>query len=146
MFDMKLVSKTYSRDLNRKEETFVMFAKDLANLSKCQHGQVAAVFTNFDQIYSIGINGGPKHQMDCCCNGKDAKYGCAHAEQNCLVKNNNTTDSKIMICTKACCPTCATLLVNACANIHEFWYMEDYKDETGLKILETAGIRVLKIE
>lgn len=130
-----------------KQQVFVNFAKKLAGLSKCQHGQVGAILvsTDFTQVFSIGINGGPKGQMDCCCKQKDAKYGCAHAEQNCLVKNYDKDTPKIMICTTECCPTCATLIVNSDANITEFWYIKEYKDHGGLSILQNADILVYQI-
>lgn len=134
--------------LSGKQATFVNFAKQLSKLSKCRHGQVAAVLvsTDFTQIFSIGINGGPVGQIDCCCKQKDAKYGCAHAEQNCLVKNCDRDIPKIMICTTECCPTCATLIVNSNANISEFWYIKEYKDHGGLDILIKADIMPFKIE
>ena len=132
----------------KKHEIFNQFAENLKTLSKCKHGKVAAllVSTNYDQIYSIGINGGPSGQAQCCCGEKDAKYGCAHAEQNCLVKNQDYIHPKIMICTKAPCPTCATLIVNSGAQIKQFVYSEEYKDFTGLQILVKNGIYCRRIE
>ena len=131
----------------KKLSVFVDFANQLKELSKCKHGKVAALLVSkdFSQIYSIGINGGPAGQEHCCCGEKDAKYGCAHAEQNCLVKNKDYIDDKIMICTKACCPTCATLIVNSNAKITQFMYLEEYKDITGLQILTAADIRCTRI-
>lgn len=134
--------------ISDKQKTFINFAKQLAKLSKCQHGQVAAILvsTDFTQVFSIGINGGPVGQKGCVCRNKDAKYGCAHAEQNCLVKNHDRDIPKIMICTTECCPTCATLIVNSNVNICEFWYIKEYKDHRGLKILNDADIFVYRIE
>ena len=136
------------QSITKKQETFVNFCKHLSKLSKCRHGQVAAILvsTDFTQIFSVGINGGPINQEDCVCKQKDAKYGCAHAEQNCLVKNYDRDIPKIMICTTECCPTCATLIVNSDVNISEFWYIKDYKDHGGLQILDKADILVFKIE
>lgn len=130
-----------------KQEVYINFLKHLATLSKCKHGQVASmlVSTDFTQVFSIGINGGPIAQANCVCKQKDAKYGCAHAEQNCLVKNYDKCTPKIMICTTECCPTCATLMVNADINITEFWYIKEYKDRGGLEILQKADISVFKI-
>lgn len=135
-------------ELHTKQQIFINFVKELAELSKCRHGKVAAILvsTDFTQVFSIGINGGPVKQDDCVCKTKNAKYGCAHAEQNCLVKNVDKDTPKIMICTKICCPTCATLIVNSDTNITEFWYIDDYKDHAGLKILEKADISAFKIE
>lgn len=135
-------------DLSEKNIINIRYVQDLATLSKCRHGKVACVLfaQDFSQIYSIGINGGPSGQKDCVCNELDAKYGCAHAEQNCLIKNSDFDKPKIMICTRACCPTCATLIVNSNANIKEFWYLEDFKDVSGLQILEDANIDIFKVK
>lgn len=136
------------RPLGKKQETFVRFAKQLAKLSKCKNGKVGAILvdTDFTKIFSIGINGGPAKQDNCVCNSALSKYGCVHAEQNCLVKNNDSIIPKIMICTKECCVTCASLIINSDANITEFWYIEDYKDHRGLDILIKADIMVSRIE
>ena len=149
---MKRYSRFYERlggeDITPKQEVFVNFVKNLAALSKCKHGKVAAILvsTDFTRVFSVGINGGPIQQKDCVCKKKNAKYGCAHAEQNCLVKNNDRDIPKIMICTTECCPTCATLIVNSDVNISEFWYIEEYKDHLGLDILTAGDILVSRIE
>lgn len=126
--------------INPKAKVFIEFVKNLAALSKCKEGKVAAILvdTDFSQVYSIGINGGPAGQDDCLCG---AKYGCVHAEQNCLAKNSNFTSDKIMICTKQCCQTCASLIINSNARIREFWYIDSYKDNKGLQILKNARIK-----
>lgn len=136
-----------ARSLTQKEEITIKHCNNLKTLSKCKKDKVAAILVSedFNQIYSIGINGGPKGQDNCLCDSELSKFGCVHAEQNCLVKNSNTTDAKIMICTKEPCVTCAALIVNANVNIKEFWYISDYKDHRGLKILENANINVFKI-
>ena len=142
------VAPIYKHTLSDKQIVFVNFCKHLSKLSKCRHGQVAAILvsTDFTQVFSVGINGGPINQKDCVCKQKDAKYGCAHAEQNCLVKNYDRDIPKIMICTTECCPTCATLIVNSNVNITEFWYIKEYKDHGGLEILGKADISVFRIE
>ncbi|MBR4889728.1 MAG: hypothetical protein IKU15_00230 [Clostridia bacterium] len=133
--------------IQQKEANLIEFTINQAKLSKCKHGKCAAILVaeDFSQIYSIGINGGPAGLDDCACKDIDAKYGCAHAEQNCLVKNSNFDKPKIMICTKLCCPTCATLIINAKANIKQFWYIEDYRDTKGIEYLQKANIEVHKI-
>ena len=134
----------------RKTSPFIDFTVQLSKLSKCKDGSVAAILVakDFSQIYSIGINGGAMNQEDCLCYNTDGtlpKYKCVHAEQNCLVKNTNSTDSKIMICTKQCCQTCAALIVNSHAKVDEFWYIESFSDNKGLEILEKANIIVRQI-
>lgn len=130
-----------------KLKPILIYLNHLQLQSKCKKGQVAAILVSSDlsQIYSIGINGGPKGQDDCICDSDLSKFGCVHAEQNCLVKNTNKYDEKIMICTMAPCVTCAALIVNADCNITEFMYGDDYKDSRGIEILQKAGIKCTKV-
>lgn len=128
-----------------KHFAFIQFCKELASLSHCSRGKVAAILIaeDFSQVFSIGVNGGASKQANCLCD--TGKYGCVHAEQNCLAKNTDFVKPKIMICTKQCCQTCAALMVNSNCNIKEFWYIEDYSDNTGLEILRKANIIINKL-
>lgn len=133
-----------------KRDTMVTFALNQALLSKCTDKKTAAVLVSYDltQVYSIGINGGPKGGNNCLCTHGDGahRYTCVHAEMNCLVKNRVFDETpKIMICTKQPCAMCASLMVNACTNIVEIWYLEPYWDNTGIDILTNAGIRVVRL-
>lgn len=137
-----------------RKNTMISFALWQSRLSKCRDKKTAAILVSDDltQIYSIGINGGPKHGADCMCRTDDdgqapiAKYTCVHSEMNCLVKNTAVDDRpKIMICTKQPCQMCASLIVNADTNIKEVWYIEPYWDKTGVTILQDAGIKVVKL-
>ena len=79
---------------------FANFARELAKLSKCEERKVAAIITDKDlaQIYSIGLNGGPKGLVDCMCK-IDGKYGCVHAEINALIKCRSDAPDKVMFVT-----------------------------------------------
>lgn len=141
--------------MNNKKDTLITFALWQAMLSKCKDKKTAAILVSADlsQIYSIGINGGPKGGADCLCHTEDEgevnvrKYTCVHAEMNCLVKNTVINDvPKIMICTKQPCQMCASLIVNAGTNITEVWYIEPYWDATGVEILCNAGIKVVQLK
>lgn len=128
----------------------IQFVQAQAELSKCKDKKTAAALVSADmtQVYSIGINGGPKGGRDCICDttSRKVKYSCIHAEMNCLVKNRVIDDTpKIMICTKQPCHICASLIVNSCTNIKEVWYSEEYWDKAGIDILHDAGIRVWHI-
>lgn len=132
----------------KKQDILINFARAQSLLSKCSDKGTAAILVSADlmQIYSIGINGGPKGGQNCLCKDTETKYTCVHAEMNCLVKNtviNNTP--KIMICTKQPCQICASLIINADTNIREVWYLEPYWDNTGLEILQNAHIKVKRL-
>ena len=125
-----------------KYDITVRFLENTKELSKCKHGKVAALLTNqnLTKIASIGINGGPAGGEDCVCGDIDAKYGCVHAETNCLIKNRDFTADTLFV-TKSPCPTCAAMIVNS-GYITSVYYGEAYKDTHGLEILSNAGINI----
>lgn len=125
---------------------FKKFTLDLATLSKCSERHVAAIITDKDltQVYSVGINGGPKGLVDCMCQ-IDGKYGCIHAEINALVKCNNADKDKVMIVTLAPCKQCAAAIINAPGGFSAVYFVDQWKDDTGIKLLKAAGIKVEQI-
>ena len=125
---------------------FKRFAEDLATLSKCNERHVAAVITDKDltQVYSIGLNGGPKGLVDCMC-AIDGKYGCIHAEINALVKCTSTDSDKVMFVTLSPCKQCAAALINAPGGFSAVYYIEQWKDTTGIELLKAAGIKVQQL-
>ena len=131
---------------NEREMVFAKFAKDLAALSKCKERKVAAIITDkeMSQIYSIGLNGGPKGLVDCMC-AIDSKYGCIHAEINALVKCRSDAKDKVMFVTLSPCKTCAAAIINAPGSFSAVYYLEEWKDTTGLELLKAAGIKVINL-
>lgn len=127
-------------------KVFKEFTQSLATLSKCTERRVAAIITDqaLTQIYSIGINGGPKGLSDCMCI-IDGKYGCIHAEINALIKDNSTDCNKVMFVTLSPCKQCAAAIINAPKSFSTVYYFEEWKDDTGIKLLKSAGIIVNKI-
>ena len=127
-------------------DVFKRFAQDLAKLSKCSERKVAAVITDKDmtQVYSIGLNGGPKGLVDCMCL-IDGKYGCIHAEMNALIKCRSDADDKVMFVTLSPCKQCAAAIINAPGSFSAVYFVDEWKDDSGIKLLKSAGIRVEQI-
>jgi deoxycytidylate deaminase len=50
-----------------------------------------------------------------------------------------------MFVTLSPCVACAAAIVNAPGSFSTVYYMEEWKDKHGLKILEDAGIKTIKI-
>lgn len=128
----------------KRIDIFLAFTKNLATLSKCEDKQTAAIIVdkNLQQVYSVGVNGGPKGGMNCLCQLDNKKYTCIHAECNAIAKCNSSDQHKIMICTYSPCVTCAALIANS--GFDSVIYIDAYKDPTGLEILKTAGVDVFQ--
>lgn len=127
-------------------EVFRDFTLSLATLSKCQERQVAAVITDYSmsQVYSIGLNGGPKGLSDCMC-VTDGKYGCVHAEINALIKCRSDARDKIMFVSLAPCKQCAAAIINAPGSFYAVYYIEEWKQDHGIDLLRKANISVMRI-
>ncbi len=125
---------------------FANFVKDLSALSKCEERKVAAIITDREltQIYSIGLNGGPKGLVDCMCR-IDGKYGCVHAEINALIKCRSDAPGKVMFVTLSPCKQCAAAIINAPGGFSTVYYIEQWKDTTGIELLKKAGIRCIHL-
>ena len=132
--------------MEERVQVFKRFIQDLATLSKCSEKHVAALITDKDlsQIYSIGLNGGPKGLVDCMCK-IDGKYGCIHAEANALIKCCSDDADKVMFVTLSPCNQCAAAIINAPGGFSTVYYVEPWKDDTGIKLLKGAGISVKQI-
>lgn len=130
---------------DRRTAVLARFTRDLATLSKCEDRHVAALITNADgtQIYSMGINGGPKGGLQCLCSLGE-KYTCIHAEANALAKCTSLDENKVMFVTLSPCVTCAALIANS--GVKRLFYIEDYKSDLGLNLLRAQGIGVTKID
>ena len=130
--------------MNKRVEVFRRFVADLATLSKCEKRQVAAIITDksLTQVYSIGINGGPRGLADCLCS-MGGRYGCVHAEINALSKCNCSDTDKVMFITLSPCVACAAAIVNS--GFSKVYYLEEWKDTAGLKILQNANISVIHL-
>ena len=123
---------------------FEDFVGNLAALSKCEQSGQAAIILNSaaDQVYSIGINGGPKGGKQCLCN-LPGKYTCIHAEAQAIAKCTSTDKDKIMICTMSPCITCASLIVNT--GFKCVFYIKEWHDKTGIEILRHAGVICMSV-
>lgn len=69
-----------------------------------------------------------------------------HAEEALLMKiaaSHENSEGASLFCTHACCMNCAKLIYGA--KISEFYYVEDYRSDEGIKFLESCGIKVEKL-
>ena len=104
--------------------------------------QVGAVIVAGDntQVLAVGYNGnyaGGPNEVESTIPGQS---GMLHAEINALLKMDyNVPKRKKMYITLSPCRMCAKAIVNA--GIDEIFYAIEYRDTSGLKILEDSGIK-----
>jgi dCMP deaminase len=83
-----------------------------------------------------------------CCTKKDAitKREVLHAESNAitkLAKSTMTSDGADLYTTTAPCFDCAKLIIQA--GIKRVYYSEDYRDMSGVELLNKANIEVKEV-
>lgn len=127
---------------------FMHFLENLAQLSKCTDKKNAAILCDeaLTQVYSIGLNGGPKRGLNCLCT-LGGKYTCVHAEAQALMKAPSPEHGPtwpMLLCTMSPCVTCASMIINY--GVHKVVYMHDYKDATGIKLMLEADREVYKYD
>jgi dCMP deaminase len=103
--------------------------------------QVGAVVVTSDntQVLSIGYNGNYKGGPNEVESTSPGESGFLHAELNSLLKMDyNNPKRKVMYVTLSPCRMCAKAIVNA--GISEVVYGSEYRDTSGLEILQAAGV------
>lgn len=107
--------------------------------------KVGAIIVSEDntQVLSVGYNGNHSGGPNSVESNEPGNSGMIHAEINALIKlDYNNPKKKKLYLTLSPCRMCAKSIVNA--GIQEVFYQEEYRDTSGLSILEAAGIRVEK--
>lgn len=121
-------------------------AESYAKLTSAKKRQVGCVII-IDDIVVPGYNGTPPGWSNVCedNNGHTLPH-VIHAEQNALDKVIRSSLSSVgasVFVTTAPCLECAKRLLGA--KVKEVFYKEIYKNNEGLKFLETAGIPVIQV-
>jgi dCMP deaminase len=124
-----------------KLKTYMAMAEDLAELSTCPRKQVGALIMRGGRIVSSGYNGAPPGQAHCTHSRFEPCQTATHAELNAVVfaaRHGVATENGILIVTLSPCVQCARLTI--AAGIRTVYYREEYRDESGLELLASAGI------
>tara|TARA_Y100000310_G_scaffold310830_1_gene356472 strand:- start:19 stop:438 length:420 start_codon:yes stop_codon:yes gene_type:complete len=123
-------------------QIWMEFAISISRRSYDPRYQVGAVIVAGDntQVLAVGYNGnyaGGPNEVESTIPGQS---GMLHAEINALLKMDyNVPKRKKMYITLSPCRMCAKAIVNA--GIDEIFYAIEYRDTSGLKILEDSGIK-----
>ena len=130
------------------DKAYLRMAVEWAKLSYCQRKQVGAIIVKDRMIISDGYNGTPTGFENFCEDDEGyTKWYVLHAEANAILKVAASTQSSkgaTLYITLSPCQNCSKLIHQA--GIIRVVYSKAYKDLSGVKFLEQAGIEVAHVE
>ncbi|AUS04766.1 MULTISPECIES: deoxycytidylate deaminase [Pseudotamlana] len=130
------------------DKAYLRIAQEWGKLSYCNRRQVGAIIVKDRMIISDGYNGTPSGFENFCEDDEGyTKWYVLHAEANAILKVAASTQSckgATLYITMSPCKECSKLIHQA--GIVKVVYHEAYKDDSGLKFLEKAGIKLKRIE
>ena len=130
------------------DNTYIQMAQTWGQLSKAKRKKVGCLVVKDNRIISDGYNGTP-HGFDNNCEfetrfGFETKPEVLHAESNALTKLAKSTQSSeeaTIYITLSPCFECSKLMIQS--GIKRVVYLEQYRDTSGIKLLEKAGIECI---
>ena len=108
---------------------------------------VGAVIVKDRNVIAFGYNGTPHGFPNVCELDNVTKPEVIHAEANAILKaarSTESTEGATLFCTHSCCVECAKMIIQS--GITHFIYKTQYRDDTGLRLLQRAGIEVEQME
>ena len=130
------------------DKAYLRIAEEWGKLSFCNRKQVGAVIVKDRMIISDGFNGTPTGFENPCEDEEGyTKWYVLHAEANAILKVASSTQSckgATLYITLSPCKECSKLIHQA--GIVRVVYNKGYKDDSGLRFLEKAGIELEQIE
>jgi dCMP deaminase len=129
------------------DKAYLRMAREWGELSHCERKKVGAIIVKDRMIISDGYNGSPSG-FDNCCEDEEGytKWYVLHAEANAILKVAASTQScegATLYITLSPCRECSKLIHQS--GIKRVVYMDKYKDDSGLKFLENAGVEVVNL-
>lgn len=127
-------------------EVYMRMAEELAKRSSCGRARVGAVVTDsaLQNVLGIGYNGNASGLPNRCDSGEPGRCGCIHAEMNALVKAPGAARDKVVFVTTSPCVMCAKLIIQS--GVSHVFYRGAYRDQSGVEVLTSAGIRCVKYD
>jgi dCMP deaminase len=138
-------------ELTEKQQQFdlryIQMARVWARNSYCKRRQVGALLVKDRMIISDGYNGTPSgFENECEDENGQSKPYVLHAEANAITKvakSNNSSEGATLYITDSPCLECAKLIIQA--GIKRVVYGDEYRMTDGIRLLEKAGIEIVKI-
>ena len=132
----------------RYDKAYLRMASEWGKLSHCIRKQVGAIIVKDRMIISDGYNGSPTGFENYCEDEEGyTKWYVLHAEANAILKVAASTQScegSTLYITLSPCKECSKLVHQS--GIKRVVYKEGYKDDSGIKFLEKAGIEVIQLQ
>ena len=127
------------------DKAYLRMAQEWGKLSYCERRQVGAIVVKDRMIISDGYNGTPTGFENVCEDEEGyTKWYVLHAEANALSKVASSTQSSegaTLYITLSPCKECSKLIHQS--GIKRVVYQIAYKDDSGLKFLNKAGIELV---
>lgn len=131
----------------RYDKAYLRIAREWGELSHCKRRKVGALIVKDRMIISDGYNGTPSGFENFCEDDEGyTKWYVLHAEANAILKVASSTQSCLgatLYITMSPCKDCSKLIHQA--GITRLVYQVDYKDNSGLKFLEKAGVELCHV-
>lgn len=129
------------------DKAYLRIANEWSQLSYCKRKKVGAIIVKDRMIISDGYNGTPSGFENCCEdeNG-ETRWDVLHAEANAILKVARSTqscDGATLYITLSPCKDCSKLIHQS--GIKRVVYQNGYRDDSGIKFLEKAGVEVVQI-
>ncbi|MFC4635219.1 deoxycytidylate deaminase [Dokdonia ponticola] len=126
---------------------YLRMAREWGKLSYCERKQVGAIIVKDKMIISDGYNGTPTGFENFCEDEEGyTKWYVLHAEANAILKVASSTQScrgATLYITLSPCKECSKLIHQA--GIKRVVFKEGYKDQSGIKFLERAGVEIVHL-
>ncbi len=133
------------RKQEKYDKAYLRMAQEWGKLSYCKRRQVGAIVVKDRMIISDGYNGTPSGFENICEDDEGyTKWYVLHAEANALSKVAASTQScegATLYITLSPCRECSKLIHQA--GIRRVVYQTAYKDESGIRFLERAGVELV---
>jgi len=129
----------------KKHNLYLDLVRRIAQESYCKRLKVGALIVKDGNIISFGYNGTPSGLPNVCEDNNVTLPTVLHAESNAITKackSPISTDGSTIYMTHSCCVECAKLIVQS--GITKVYYIEDYRDNSGINLLRTCDIEVTR--
>lgn len=140
----------YYKSFDKKAPLYLDISLRIAKESYCKRLQVGSIIVKDGNIISFGYNGNisglPNQCEEKTVDGDLITLKTViHAESNAIskaCKSPISTENATMYCTHSCCVECAKLIIQS--GITTFVYINDYRDTSGIELLLSSDIYVIK--